>query len=128
MWKGFLGDPSGLSTPQIAMIAGGLALASLVGVKVLDAPSALSRQPAVAAETVTDLERLARTIPAGSARAGAAGPLASGQIDFTSTANNAAKRSIQAACHGERTVSMIAPAGGAPILLSTCSSAKTMRD
>ena len=128
MRTGFLVNASGMSTPQIAAIAGGLAFASLIDVKVLDAPRASFKQPAIAAETVTDLERLARTIPAGMPRAGAAGGLAAGPIDFTSTANSSAKRSIQVACHGERTVSMVAPAGGAPIVLSTCASGKTGRE
>ena len=129
MRTGVFLNASGMSTPQIAAIAGGLALALLVGVKVLEAPLASSKQPALAAETVTDLERLARSIPAGTARAGAASALAAGEIDFTSTANTSAKRSIQAACHGgERTVSMVAPAGGPPMVLSTCASAKTARE
>jgi hypothetical protein len=122
---GFLADERGVSTPQIAFIAGGLAIASLIGVRVLEAPLAASNQPSVSVEGQTDLERLARMIPAPRGRTGAAGALASGQIDFTATANSSAKRTGQSACHGgERTVSMVAPAGGAPMVLSTCAPAK----
>jgi hypothetical protein len=125
MRSGFFADGSGVSTPRIALIAGALVLASLAGVKVLEGPRAASSQVSLATESPTDLERLARAIPAAKARAGAVGALATGQIDFTSTANASAKRTLQSACHGERTVSMVAPAGGPPMLLSTCASAKT---
>ncbi|MBV9394861.1 MAG: hypothetical protein JOZ84_10660 [Methylobacteriaceae bacterium] len=118
-----------MSTPRIALIAGGLVLASLTGVKLLEGLRAASSQVSFATESPTDLERLARAIPAATARAGAAGAPASGQIDFTSTANASGKRTLQSACHGgERTVSMVAPAGGAPMVLSTCASAKTGRE
>lgn len=129
MRSGFFADRSGVSTPRIALIAAGLVLASLTGVKVLEGPRTGSSQVSLATESPTDLERLARAIPAAKARAGAAGALASGQIDFTSTANASGKRTLQSACHGgERTVSMVAPAGGPPMLLSTCASAKTARE
>jgi hypothetical protein len=126
MRSGFFADGSGVSTPRIALIAGALVLAYVAGVKVLEGPGAASSQVSLATESPTDLERLARAIPAAKARAGAVGALATGQIDFTSTANASAKRMLQSACHGgERTVSMVAPAGGPPMLLSTCASAKT---
>lgn len=128
MRGGFLADGSGVSTRQTALIAAGLALASLIGVRVLEAPLAASNQPSLGVESQTDLERLARTIPAPRARAGAGGALASRQVDFTATANSSGKRSIQVACHGERVVTMIAPAGGTPIVLSTCAAAKNARE
>jgi hypothetical protein len=129
MQSGFFADGSGASTPRIALIAGGLVLVSLIGVKMLEAPFAVSSQVSLAAESSTDLERLARAIPTAKGRAGAAGALASGQIDFTSTANASGKRTLQSACHGgERTVSMVAPGGGPPMVLSTCASAKTPRE
>jgi hypothetical protein len=128
MRGGFLADLGGVSTRQTALIAGGLALASLVGVRVLEAPLAAANQPSLGVESQTDLERLARTIPAPKGRAGVGAALASGQLDFTATANNAGKRSIQVACHGERVVTMIAPAGGTPIVLSTCAAAKNGRE
>jgi hypothetical protein len=122
---GFFADERGVSTPQIAFIAGGLAIACLIGVRVLEGPLAASNQPSVTVESQTDLERLARTIPAARGRTGAAGALASGQIDFTATANSSARRTVHSACHGgERTVSMVAPAGGPPTVLSTCAPAK----
>ncbi|MEA2834445.1 MAG: hypothetical protein QOG66_2647 [Methylobacteriaceae bacterium] len=122
---GVFADERGVSTPQIAFIAGGLAIASLIAVRVLEAPLAAPNQPFVTVQSQTDLERLVRTIPAARGRTGAAGALASGQVDFTATANNSAKRTVQSACHGgERTVSMVAPAGGPPTVLSTCAAAK----
>jgi hypothetical protein len=122
---GVFADERGVSTPQIAFIAGGLAIASLIAVRVLEAPLAAPNQPFVTVQSQTDLERLVRTIPAARGRTGAAGALASGQVDFTATANSSAKRTVQSACHGgERTVSMVAPAGGPPTVLSTCAAAK----
>ncbi|MBV8848426.1 MAG: hypothetical protein JOZ16_02445 [Methylobacteriaceae bacterium] len=121
----FFADRSGVATRQMALVAGGLALASLIGIRVLETPLTASKQPLLAIEGQTDLERLARTIPAASGRSGV---LSSGGIDLTSTATTPAKRSIQVACHGERTVSMIAPAGGNPIVLSTCGTAKSGRE
>jgi hypothetical protein len=123
---GFLTDERGVSAPQLALVASGLALASLIGVRVLEAPLAHSHAVSLSAETQTDLERLARSIPAGQGRStGAIRPSPLGQIDFTATANSSGKRTLQSACHGgERTVSMIAPAGGPPTLLSTCAAAK----
>jgi hypothetical protein len=112
----------------IGKVTGGLAFVSLIGVRVLEAPLAGLNRPSLAIESQTDLERPARTVPAGKVRTGAGGTLPLGQIDFTSTANSSAKRSIQAACHGERTVRMIAPAGGNPIVLSTCAAAKSGRE
>jgi hypothetical protein len=129
MRAGFFKDERGVSTPRLALIASGLALASLIGVKVLEAPRALQSQAAIAAETQTDLERLARTIPPAKGRIpGTAVPVA-GQIDYTATANNSGKRTLQPACHGaQRTVTMVAPAGGPPLVLSTCPSGKNWRD
>ena len=124
----FVRDRRGASTPQLAFIAAGLALASLIGVRILEAPLALRSQAATAAETQTDLERLARTIPSAKGRIAGAAVASASQIDFTATANNGGKRSLQSACHGGRTVSMVAPAGGPPILLSTCATAKNWRD
>jgi hypothetical protein len=116
----FFDNECGASTPQLALIASGLALASLIGVRVLEAPLASRNHVAIAAENQTDLERLARAIPTAKARiAGSPVPTAR-QIDFTATANSG-KRTLQPACHGGvRTVSMVAPAGGPPMLLSTC--------
>jgi hypothetical protein len=129
MQSGFFTDRSGVSTARIAVVAGGLVLASLAGVKLLQAPFAASSQVSLATESPTDLERVARAVPAAKGRAGVAGALATGQIDFTSTANASGKRTLQSACHGgERTVSMVAPAGGPPMVLSTCASAKTGRE
>jgi hypothetical protein len=122
---GFLTDERGVSIPRIAFIAGGLAIASLIGVRALQAPLAPLNSSPLSAETQTDLERLARSIPPAQGRGtGAARPSPLGQIDFTATANSSGKRTLQSACHGERTVSMIAPAGGPPTLLSTCAAAK----
>jgi hypothetical protein len=130
MRAGFGSDERGVSTPRIALFAGGLALASLIGVRVLEAP--LARQghaAAAAAEARTDLEQLARTIPPAKGRIPGAAVPAAGQIDFTATANSSGKRTLQAACHGgERTVTMVAPAGGPPLVLSTCAAAKNWRD
>lgn len=120
----FVGDRRGVSTPQLAFVAAGLALASLVGVRILEAPLALRSQAAAAAETQTDLERLARAVPPAKGRIAGGAVASASQIDFTATANNSGKRSIQSACHGGRTVSMVAPAGGPPMLLSTCATAK----
>jgi len=122
-------DERGIGTRQLALIAGGVALASLIGVRILEAPRASRSQAAIAADAQTDLERLARAVPAAKGRiAGSAVP-ATSQIDFTVTANNSGKRGLQSACHGgARTVSMVAPAGGPPMLLSTCASAKNGRD
>ena len=118
-------DERGVSTRQLVLIAGGVALASLISVRLLETPLASRSQPAFAAEAQTDLERLARGVPAARSRvAGSAVPAAS-QIDFTATANSSGKRSLQSACHGGmRAVSMVAPAGGPPMLLSTCASAQ----
>ena len=123
---GIFMDERGVSAPQLALVASGLALASLIGVRVLEAPLAHSHAVSFVSESGTDLERLARSIPAGQGRStGAARPSPLGQIDFTATANSSGKRTLQSACHGgERTVSMIAPAGGPPTLLSTCAAAK----
>ena len=121
----FMDERGGVSAPQLALVASGLALASLIGVRVLEAPLAHSHAVSFVSESPTDLERLARSIPAGQGRStGAARPSPLGQIDFTATANSSGKRTLQSACHGERTVSMIAPAGGPPTLLSTCAAAK----
>jgi hypothetical protein len=122
----FFNNECGVSTPQLALIASGLALASLVGVRVLQAPLAVRSQAVIAAESQTDLERLARSLPPARGRiAGLAAPAATGQIDFTATANSSTKRTLQPACHGGmKTVSMVAPAGGPPIVLSTCASGK----
>ena len=127
MLSGLVADRTGVSTPRIALIAGGLALASVICVKML-APLAASSQVSLALENPTDLERLARAVPAPKGRTGVTGATTAGEIDFTATANNSGKRSLQSACHGERTLSMVAPAGGPPMLLSTCASAKTVRD
>jgi hypothetical protein len=126
MRMGIFMDERGVSAPQLALLASGLALASLIGVRVLEAPLAHSHAVSLVLETQTDLERLARSIPAGQGHStGAARPSLLGQIDFTATANSSGKRTLQSACHaGERTVSMIAPAGGPPTLLSTCAAAK----
>jgi hypothetical protein len=122
----FLMDERGVSAPRAALIASALAIASLIGVRALQAPLAPMNQTSLAAESQTDLERLARSIPPAQGRGtGAARPSPLGQIDFTATANSSGKRTLQSACHsGERTVSMIAPAGGPPTLLSTCAAAK----
>jgi hypothetical protein len=128
MRVGFFGDRGGVSTPQLALVASGLAIASLIGVRVLEAPPPGRAQASFTAETQTDLERLARTIPAAKGRVGGAALPAAGQIDFTATANNSGKRSLQPACHGGRTVSMVAPAGGPPMVLSTCAQGKNWRD
>jgi hypothetical protein len=129
MRVGFFGDRGGVSTPRLALMASGLAIASLIGVRVLEAPLASRTQAPFAAEAQTDLERLARTIPAAKGRVGGSAlAAAAGQIDFTATANSAGKRSYQAACHGGRTVSMVAPAGGPPMVLSTCAAGKNWRD
>jgi hypothetical protein len=126
MRSGFFEDRRGVSTPQIALVASALALVSLVGVRVLEAPRASRSQAAIAAEGQTDLERLARTIPSAKRRIPGPAMPAAGQIDFTATANNSGKRTLQAACHGgQRTVTMVAPAGGPPMLLSTCASGKS---
>lgn len=122
---GLLTNDHGVSAPRAALIASWLAVASLIGVRALQAPLAPLNQASLAAESQTDLERLARSIPAAQGRSlGGARPSPLGQIDFTATANSAGKRTLQSACHGERTVSMIAPAGGPPTLLSTCAAAK----
>jgi hypothetical protein len=127
--NGLFQDRRGVSTPQVALIAGGLAIASLIGVRVLEAPLAPKRQAARASESATDLERLARTIPAATARTARSALPPSGQIDFTATANNSGKRALQSACHrGERTVTMVAPAGGPPTLLTTCAPGKSSAD
>jgi hypothetical protein len=129
MRAGFFKNDRGVSTPQLALIASGLVLASLIGVRVLEMPLALRGQTAVAAQTQTDLERLAHTIPPAKGRIPGAALPAAAQIDFIATANNPGKRTLQPACHGgQRTVTMVAPAGGPPIVLSTCASAKNWRD
>ncbi|MEA2856878.1 MAG: hypothetical protein QOH98_1199 [Methylobacteriaceae bacterium] len=123
---GFLTDERGVSIPRIAFIAGGLAIASLIGVRLLEAPLAPLSHASLGMESQTDLERLARSIPPAQGRStGTVRPSPFGQIDFTATANSSGKRTLQSACHSrERTVSMIAPAGGPPTLLSTCAAAK----
>ena len=123
---GFLTDERGVSIPRIALIAGGLAIASLLGVRLLEAPLAPLSHASLGMESQTDLERLARSIPPAQGRStGTVRPSPFGQIDFTATANSSGKRTLQSACHGgQRTVSMIAPAGGPPTLLSTCAAAK----
>jgi hypothetical protein len=128
MLVGFARDRGGVSTPQLALLVSGLAVASLIGVRVLEAPLASRAQASFTAETQTDLERLARTIPTAKGRVGGSAVPAAGQIDFTATANNSGKRSLQSACHGGRTISMVAPAGGPPMVLSTCAQGKTWRD
>jgi hypothetical protein len=124
MHTGLTADERGVSPARIALIAGGLAIASLAGVRILESSAQLRAPAAMAMETQTDLERLARTIPAGKNRAPASAIPAAAQIDFTATANNGGKRGIQYACHGSRTVAMVAPAGGPPVVLSTCGSSK----
>jgi hypothetical protein len=120
----FFKNQRGVSTPRLAVIASGLALASLIGVRVLEAPLASRNQVAIAAENQTDLERLARAVPAAKARISDSPAPAARQINFTATANSG-KRTLQPACHGGvRTVSMVAPAGGPPMLLSTCALAR----
>lgn len=126
---GLFQDRSGASTPQIALVAGGLVIGSLIGVQLLDRPLAPTNPGAFAAQSATDLERLARTIPAATSRTARAALPSSGQIDFTATANNSAKHGLQSACHnGERTITMVAPAGGPPTLLSTCARGKSLAD
>jgi hypothetical protein len=126
MQIGFFTNERGVSAARAALIASALAIASLIGVRVLQAPLAPLNSAPLAAESQTDLERLARSIPPAQGRSlGGARPSPLGQIDFTATANSSGKRTLQSACHGgERTVSMIAPAGGPPTLLSTCAAAK----
>jgi hypothetical protein len=46
----FFKNQRGVSTPRLAVIASGLALASLIGVRVLEAPLASRNQVAIAAE------------------------------------------------------------------------------
>jgi hypothetical protein len=129
MRVGFFRDGCGVSTPQIALVASGLAIASLIAVRGLEAPLAPRSQAATASESQTDLERLARTIPPAKARIPGSSVPVAGQIDFTATANNSGRRTLQPACHGgQRTVMMVAPAGGPPMLLSTCAQAKNWRD
>jgi hypothetical protein len=129
MRAGIFNNERGVSTPQLALIASGLALASLIGVRVVEGPLALRSQTAVAAETQTDLERVARNIPPAKGRIPGATQPAAARIDFIATANNPGKRTLQPACHGgQRTVTMVAPAGGPPTVLSTCVSAKNWRD
>jgi hypothetical protein len=128
MLIGLLRDRSGLSTPQLALFASGLAIASLIGVRVLEAPLPSGAQASFSAETQTDLEGLARTIPVARGRIPGSAVRPAAQIDFTATANNSGKRTLQAACHGARTVSMVAPAGGPPMVLSTCAQGKNGRD
>jgi hypothetical protein len=128
MRAGFVNDERGVSTPQVALMASALAIASLIGVRVLEAPPVARSQASLALDNQTDLERLARTVPPAKGRIpGSIVPVA-GQIDFTATANSG-KRTLQSACHGgQRTVSMVAPAGGPPQVLSTCASWKNGRD
>jgi hypothetical protein len=88
----FFKNQRGVSTPRLAVIASGLAFASLIGVRVLEAPLASRNQVAIAAENQTDLERLARAVPAAKARISGSPAPAARQSNFTATANSGKPR------------------------------------
>jgi hypothetical protein len=123
---GLFSDARGVSTSRMAIIASGLALASLAAVQVIDWTVATGADERVATYPA-ELGRLARTIRV--EKGGLIGLRAPNvSVDYTATGTSAPRGAALACKSGEHTVTKIAPAGGPATILDACDPGNRRRE